>query len=491
MEKFGLQNFRRFKDYTQINLGKVTFLVGENNSGKSSFVKSMILSQQNLQHLFVFDGNTSLRPMFFFDMEHLNIGTAERALCNNSENHEISFYVHEGSIDYTIIVKCPQRGHNHTEAPIARILINYLDEGSSIEFDFIKRKIYAHVEPYKQKILSILAKKKDALEKTYNLLKQTRPNVARRVKLDLDQTNAAMSHPEGGEVTISMPPKINIVKTGICDGVIPYLIQYVTEYYSKRGKDKQAATFFYNNAMHFPVLHLIYNSSYFDNGYIYAHGATQHVLYKCEDRSDYVAQSITNFCKAGIKEYSKEYDFICKWMQLFHIGKSIQITSFYGDSYAVEIIGEDGSIIPLGDKGMGTIQIVSLLLRLAVLIKNTDEDSKIVILEEPEINLHPAIQGQIAQLFYELSKETNYQFIIETHSEYILRHSQVIVAQIAKNEKCTTQEELDLINPFRVHYVTKLGEILDINYQIKGNFDHPFEPGFFDVADQLAMKIMF
>ena len=43
-----------------------------------------------------------------------------------------------------------------------------------------------------------------------------------------------------------------------------------------------------------------------------------------------------------------------------------------------------------------------------------------VIFEEPETNLHPTFQKLLPQLFQELSKELNVQFLISTHSPFII-----------------------------------------------------------------------
>lgn len=43
ISNIGFRNFRKFKDFPAIDLGGVTILVGENNSGKSTFTKASLL----------------------------------------------------------------------------------------------------------------------------------------------------------------------------------------------------------------------------------------------------------------------------------------------------------------------------------------------------------------------------------------------------------------------------------------------------------------
>ncbi len=52
-----------------------------------------------------------------------------------------------------------------------------------------------------------------------------------------------------------------------------------------------------------------------------------------------------------------------------------------------------------------------------------------VILEEPEIHLHPLAQSVLAELFVEVSQKRLVQFIVETHSEHLFRRMQTLVAK--------------------------------------------------------------
>jgi predicted ATPase len=54
-------------------------------------------------------------------------------------------------------------------------------------------------------------------------------------------------------------------------------------------------------------------------------------------------------------------------------------------------------------------------------------DSEVLLIEEPESNLHPALQSKLAVFFVELANKYNKQIIIETHSEYIIRKIQYVV----------------------------------------------------------------
>lgn len=48
MKSFGFKNFRKFKNLPMMDLGGINIFVGTNNSGKSTFIKGMILLLDNI-----------------------------------------------------------------------------------------------------------------------------------------------------------------------------------------------------------------------------------------------------------------------------------------------------------------------------------------------------------------------------------------------------------------------------------------------------------
>lgn len=76
------------------------------------------------------------------------------------------------------------------------------------------------------------------------------------------------------------------------------------------------------------------------------------------------------------------------------------------------------------DVGFGVSQILPVL----VLCYYAPEGST-VILEQPEIHLHPSVQAGLADIFVEVAKERNLQIILESHSEHLLRRLQRRIAE--------------------------------------------------------------
>jgi hypothetical protein len=230
--------------------------------------------------------------------------------------------------------------------------------------------------------------------------------------------------------------------------------------------------------------------------YISAHAANQNTIYNTNDLNDYIAQTVHGFWREKIAPGDSEYEFVREWMQKFEIGIDFKIDALVpGEAYTVTIIEENGSVVPLADKGMGSIQMMILLFRIATIIFKKSQKridwmscwmTSIIIIEEPEQNLHPKMQSYLADLFYYLAKYESLRMLIETHSEYLIRKSQVLVAE----EKYSDQEELDDNNPFWVYYLPSDDSApYEMKYRTDGKFSNEFCTGFFDTASNLAFEL--
>jgi len=78
----------------------------------------------------------------------------------------------------------------------------------------------------------------------------------------------------------------------------------------------------------------------------------------------------------------------------------------------------------LTDVGFGVSQVLPAL----VLLYYVPEGST-VIMEQPEIHLHPSVQSGLADVILTVAKSRNLQVIVESHSEHLLRRFQRRVAE--------------------------------------------------------------
>lgn len=83
-----------------------------------------------------------------------------------------------------------------------------------------------------------------------------------------------------------------------------------------------------------------------------------------------------------------------------------------------------GAQVGLTDIGFGVSQVLPALVLLYYV-----PEGATVILEQPEIHLHPAVQSGLADIMLNVSKARKLQIIVESHSEHLLRRLQRRVAE--------------------------------------------------------------
>ncbi|KWU49772.1 AAA family ATPase [Pseudomonas palleroniana] len=115
---------------------------------------------------------------------------------------------------------------------------------------------------------------------------------------------------------------------------------------------------------------------------------------------------------------------VSKWLKRMKVAEQLEVRQ-QGRSNRYElIIHRDGVACNLRDVGIGVSQVLPVLV-----VAYFAPVGSTVILEEPEIHLHPLAQSILAELFVSVSKERNVQFIVETHSEHLFRRMQTLIAK--------------------------------------------------------------
>ena len=78
----------------------------------------------------------------------------------------------------------------------------------------------------------------------------------------------------------------------------------------------------------------------------------------------------------------------------------------------------------LADVGFGVSQVLPALVLLYYV-----PEGATVLMEQPEIHLHPAVQSGLADVMLSVAKARNVQIVVESHSEHLLRRLQRRIAE--------------------------------------------------------------
>jgi len=112
-----------------------------------------------------------------------------------------------------------------------------------------------------------------------------------------------------------------------------------------------------------------------------------------------------------------------------------------------------------------------------------EQGGETFIIEQPEIHLHPKLQAKFIETLLKLGNKNDY--IIETHSEHIVRMLQVIV----KDKALEVNE-----NSVKIFYFQRNEEKFNVSEHLldsNGKMRKEFPEGFFDASFNLTKKLMF
>lgn len=95
--------------------------------------------------------------------------------------------------------------------------------------------------------------------------------------------------------------------------------------------------------------------------------------------------------------------------------KSVNVRSLGKESDPFQVqITINGSPANLIDVGYGVSQVLPLL------VDCLEETNQLLLIQQPEVHLHPRAQAQIGSFFGYLVRKHEKQFIVETHSDYLV-----------------------------------------------------------------------
>lgn len=505
---FSLKNFRSFgADGADFELAPITVLTGCNSAGKSSLVKAlMLLSNQPKENSM---SSSAYEIKRFLPEQKLNIsakdlmlGTFDKVLNDKAENKEIvlSYKIWSDFLQETIVVKrvfIPIAGDVQNNGMLTSFSIEKNDGSlislSTFGYDLFPREVKKNfnvIEDNYDRFLKVvdyfrakqLYKAKDSADSKY----------LEKITLWYEKSASVL---ESNGIQAESYDEQNL---GIWIGYYYPIFNNEENAFFKSVRTEQEV----ENEKKESFISLIINETvrpWFIAGninYVNSSSALINRLYSSED-DDKVCRALRTWNNRKYEEFfadtvGKAYhpgQFLNRWIKEFQIGESVELEgTTEGLGFLVYLI-KDGKKRLLADEGYGISQLVSLLLQIDnnIELYNDPFDPRpeqLMCVEEPENHLHPKFQSLLADMFVEAYQKHNIRFIIETHSEYLIRKLQVMVAD----------KETSLVSgDVSLNYVEKNDEGISHNRQIKilddGSLSESFGSGFYDEADTLAIQL--
>lgn len=445
-----LENFKAFKKLDKLNLKPVTILCGANSSGKSSILQSLLLLNQSIssQNL-ILDGNlinlghgdhlTYQRDKN--SMISIRLGLNKSAAIKNDFINEITIGFgflesQELKINKIDLAVCLTNSENIQEE--GEIKLSRLDTGKwLIKWDNIsiaykqngeatldletKGILDFEINPYKSFTVNRVKYLLDELEKfeSLTIIFSMLAYTIKNVFKDFSYLGPLRSEPKHEYIYHSIPNKI--------------------------GNQGENAAFLYFNEQKTEIKnHHFYNSD---------------------------ADSFAQINKISLK------DAVDKWLKLMKID-DFNVENNNRIIYVSQNASKNHTTkVGIADVGFGVSQVFPIVLEgLRLPIDGT------LLLEQPEIHLHPNLQMQMTDYFISLAMSGK-NVIVETHSDHIINR---LVRRIVEDDTDTMQNLIGI-------YFIKPSENGAIYEEIKidntkGILNWP--PDFFDQAANEQMRIM-
>ena len=125
------------------------------------------------------------------------------------------------------------------------------------------------------------------------------------------------------------------------------------------------------------------------------------------------------------KEDKEAFSIVKEWIcDKFHLAHQINVIKDSGKLYRIVVTTDEGIKVDLMHMGFGLSQILPIITQGCI-----SKPGALMIVEDPEVHMHPSIQASMADFFIFLCNERNINVLVETHSDHFITRLRRRVAE--------------------------------------------------------------
>lgn len=170
------------------------------------------------------------------------------------------------------------------------------------------------------------------------------------------------------------------------------------------------------------------------------------------------------------------------WFEMIFPGKSV--TAEPSEDIVRLKINNSERSDSIADVGFGFSQVLPILVQAA-----TMDQGETLIIEQPELHLHPRAQVAFANFLTSASRQ-GIKFIIETHSEHILKGLQLNISNTTSKAKDHDPNLTLACESLRIYYFHKEDSHAVMQLNQWGEIEGGWPRGFFDESYNISSKIV-
>ncbi len=168
--------------------------------------------------------------------------------------------------------------------------------------------------------------------------------------------------------------------------------------------------------------------------YVWSGEVPEHVGWRGERAVEAMLAAASRNIGPGYRKKTQAFQaVVARWLQELGLLRSFEVKQIAAHRKEYEVVVQAAGTkdnVNLTDVGFGVSQVLPVVVQCFYASPHTT-----IILEQPEIHLHPRVQTALADLFIEAiqsredSADRSVQLIVESHSEHFLRRLQTRVAE--------------------------------------------------------------
>lgn len=489
---FHISNFRVFNQEEKFELPGITVLTGKNSSGKSSVIKGLLLLKDNF--------SSDKFPRFInFDGAIHGLGSIQytrNRLASSTQESSFSWpaLTFDSSCNpFMKMIYVPDKNDKERGFVRGVEFFDYPANRTFCSISYVGNKIHVHMDcAYLFEVVDGIGHRPEEKLESYEKRKFNRLNPKLKEIIEFGVVDEICTVDTISEDKLDpedyLDDRWNLQLLHDAD-----LWDVFEQFVFRLSEDRELAML-WRRRMEFNFSNSLGHFLKYGFRYLPSIRGHQSRLYFDSAIISPVNRVLKEFIQTEIKFENSDYhilkEFLRKWLMEFDLGEKLVVKREFGIATSVQLI-KGKFHVDLSDLGFGSTQLLVVILEiinlasLRISSKRLQSPYWVIALEEPESNLHPDFQSKLAEMFLEANNKFGIQLILETHSEYLIRKFQILLANKKMDSTDLEVYYMNSINDFE-----KTGkQTVRMKPKSDGSFSESFGSGFYDEAGKLVMDL--